>query len=115
MKLLKNILLISLVISTFAAHDAVGSDVDTRTVGNYNVAAPQDIANIQLYNNKDIAYLTDNYTLPELAKFAVKVNKAQIALAKRNGTTPPAKLTRETLSSKEKIAEYLRSQYKFSY
>lgn len=98
-----------------SANALLGDGVDTKTVGNLNVPAPQDIAHIQLYSNKEIEYMIKNYSTPELAKRAIQINKAQTEIAKQNGSELPPKLTREILSDKEKIAEYLRSLYKFSY
>jgi len=117
MKLLKKffIYVVVFVMGISSAKALLGDGVDMRTVSDLNVPAPEDIANIQLYSNKDIAYMVENYSTPELAKIAIKLNKAQIAMAQKNGTTPPDKLTREILTDKQKIADYLRSQYKFSY
>lgn len=93
----------------------LGDDVDLRKVGNMNVPAPEDIANMQLYSNKEIEYMIQHYSTPELAKIAIQLNRAQTAIAKKNRQIPPARLTKEILTNKEKIADYLRSQYKFSY
>lgn len=117
MKLLKKIFICIAVflMSTTYANALLGDGVDVRTVSNLNVPAPEDIADIQLYSNKDIEYMVENYSTPELAKIAIRLNKAQTAMAKMNGTTLPQRLTREILTNKQKIADYLRSQYKFSY
>lgn len=117
MKLLKNVLLITLALGlyTSSAQALLGDGVDLRTVGDLYVPAPEDIANIQIYSNREIEYMVKHYSTAKLAKVAIDMNRAQTAAAKRNGTKPPARLTKEILSDKAKIAEYLRSQYKFSY
>lgn len=117
MKLIKVTLLCAVIygLSSSCAYALLGDGVDTRTVGDLYVPAPEDIANIQMYSNREINYMVENYSTPQLAKMAIELNKAQIEAAKMNGSTPPARLTKEILSDKEKIADYLRSQYKFSY
>ena len=117
MNLIKYVLLCALfcVLSSTNAYALIGDGVDTRTVSDLYVPAPEDIANIQLYSNKEIEYMVENYSTPQLAKVAIELNKAQTEAAKMNGSTPPARLTKEILTDKEKIADYLRSQYKFSY
>lgn len=84
-------------------------------VGGLYVPDPENIAGIQRYDNREIEYMVQNYSAPELAREAIRINNAQRQAALRSGATPPAKLTREILQSKEKTAEWLRSQYKFSY
>ncbi|MBR1600936.1 MAG: hypothetical protein IJ677_05090 [Alphaproteobacteria bacterium] len=117
MNLLKSLILCTVIcsLSSTYAYALLGDGVDTRTVSDLYVPAPEDIANVQLYSNKEIAYMVENYSTPELAKVAIQLNKAQIEAAKMNGSKPPARLTKEILTDKEKIADYLRSQYKFSY
>lgn len=117
MKLLKNILILSLAFGLYipSVQALLGEGVDLRTVGDLNVPAPEDIANIQVYSNREIEYMVKHYSTARLAKVAIDMNRTQTAAAKRNGTKPPARLTKEILSDKQKIAEYLRSQYKFSY
>ena len=88
---------------------------DLNTVGNLNVPSPKDIAKIQLESNRSVEYMVENYTLPELAQYAVRLNEAQRNAAKINGGTVPPRLTREILQDRDNIADYLRSQYKFSY
>ena len=117
MKLLKNILILSLAFGLYipSAQALLGDGVDLRTVEDLNVPAPEDIANIQVYSNREINYMVENYSTAKLAKVAIDLNRAQTAAAKRNGVQPPAHLTNEILSDKAKIAEYLRSHYKFRY
>ena len=117
MKLLKNILYLGLVLGlcTSSAFALVGNEVDTRTVADLNVPAPEDIAEIQAFSNREINYMLQKYSTPQLAKTAIEINRAQIEAAKKNGTTPPAKLTEDILTNRDKLADYLRSQYKFSY
>lgn len=117
MKSFKNILLLILAIGLYStsAQALLGDGVDLRSVGDLNVPAPEDIANIQVYSSREIEYMVKNYSTAKLAKIAIDMNRAQTAEAKRNGTKLPARLTKEILSDKDKIADYLRSQYKFSY
>lgn len=117
MNLIKYVLLCTILCGLFStnANALLGDGVDTKTVSDLYVPAPEDIANIQLYSNKEIEYMVENYSLPQMAKAAIELNRAQTEAAKMNGSTPPARLTKEILSDKEKIADYLRSQYKFSY
>lgn len=117
MNLIKYTLLCAVFCGLFStnAYALIGDGVDIKTVSNLYVPAPEDIANVQLYNNKEIEYMVENYSTPQLAKVAIELNKAQTEAARMNGSTPPARLTKEILSDKEKIADYLRSQYKFSY
>ena len=80
---------------------------------NANEPSLTEIAKIQSGTNQEIEYMLDNYSLPQLAQYAVRVNRAQREAAKRAGTTLPPKLTREILQDREKIGQYLRSQYAF--
>lgn len=100
---------------TAPAKALIGDMVDMRTVGDLNVPAPEDIAEIQRYSNREINYMVEHYSTPQMAKYVIQVNKAQIAAAKRDGTPVPPRLTKEILSDKNKMADYLRSQYKFRY
>lgn len=61
--------------------------------------------------NQDIVYMMNNYSLEEMAQYAVRINKADRQAAEAAGKVLPAKLSRETLQDKELIAEYLRSRY----
>lgn len=79
------------------------------------VPSPKKVAKAQFSENKRIQYMVDNYTLPQLARYAVQLNQAEINRAKVSGQKPPAKLTRTILEDREKIADYLRSHYKFTY
>ena len=117
MKLLKNALYLSLALGlyTSSALALIGDGVDTRSVADLNVPAPEDIAEIQAASNREINYMLDNYSTPQLAREAIRLNKAQIAAAQKSGITPPARLSKEMLSDRNKLADYLRSQYKFSY
>ena len=82
---------------------------------NWNVASPTDIAEARRTDMSQIEYMADNYSLSELALYAVRLNKSQIETAKRSGVTPPAKLTRDILQDRDKIVDYLRHQYDFKY
>ena len=117
MKLLKNALYLSLALGlyTSSASALIGEGVDTRSVADLNVPAPEDIAEIQAANNREINYMLEKYSTPQLAKEAIQLNRAQIEAAKRSGVTPPARLTEDILTDRNKLADYLRSQYKFRY
>lgn len=115
MNTLRNIVFALIIVYSAGAAAAVNDDTYSRSVGNYNVLSPHDVIQAQSSSNREIEYMLKNYSLPELAKTAIQINKSQIEAAKRDGEVPPAKLTKEILSDKEKIADYLRSQYKFSY
>ncbi|MBQ8672117.1 MAG: hypothetical protein IJ525_06320 [Alphaproteobacteria bacterium] len=89
--------------------------VDLNSVMDAYVPSPVNVIEAQHGSNKDIQYMLDNYSLPELARYAMNINKRAIKEAKIRNTTPPPKLTREILTDREKIGEYLRSLYKFEY
>ena len=79
------------------------------------VIPPQQIADVQYPSDKNVQYMLDNYSLERMAQYAIRLNSAQIKAAEAQGTPAPAKLSRETLQSKDKIAEYLRSLYRYEY
>lgn len=95
--------------------NASAQEVDLDTVGQANVPSPRAIAQAQRATNNEVDYMVEHYSLPELARYAIQINKLQIKEAQKSGTTPPAKLTKEILSDKQKIGEYLRSFYKYTY
>lgn len=97
------------------ASAAFAQEVNLKYVQEANVVAPSNVAQAQRSTNNEIEYMIENYSLPELARYAVHLNKLQIKEAKLSGKVPPAKLTKEILSDRQKIGEYLRSFYKFSY
>lgn len=88
---------------------------DINDVNNAYVPSPKDVAKMQLESNKRIEYMIENYTLPELAQYAVRMNDAQRNAARLSGEQMPPRLTREILENRNKIADYLRSQYKYNY
>ena len=88
---------------------------DLNSVKDAYVPAPKDVAKMQLDANKRVEYMIENYTLPELAQYAVRMNDAQRNAAKLSGEQIPPRLTREILEDRDKIADYLRSQYKYNY
>lgn len=90
-------------------------EFDMNSVGNANVASPAAIAAIQSVQNDEIDYMIENYSQPELAKYAVEMYKAEVRAAKLKGAELPPQPTKEMLADKQKIGEYLRSFYKFSY
>ena len=67
--------------------------------------------NAQKGVNQNIVYMMNNYSLEEMAQYAVRLNKSDRQTAAAEGKPLPEKLNREILSSKENIAEYLRSRY----
>lgn len=103
--------------SSFAGEITRGvPDVSPKiSVGNANVASPTDISAILHTSEKDLQYMLDHYSDAELRNFAISLNKAQIVAAKQNNLPIPQKLSKETLNSREKIANYLRSLYNYEY
>jgi len=89
--------------------------IDLNSVTGAYVPSPVNVIEAQHATNKEIQYMMDNYSLPELARYAMNINKRAIKEAKIRNTTPPPRLTREILTDREKIGEYLRSLYKFEY
>lgn len=85
----------------------------------YMIKQPIDIANIDISMsvdskkdiNQEIIYMMNNYSLEDMALYAVRINKADRQAAQAAGRPLPAKLSRETLQDKELIAKYLRSRY----
>ena len=67
--------------------------------------------NAQKDVNQNIVYMMNNYSLEEMAQYAVRLNKSDRQTAAAEDRPLPEKLNREILSSKENIAEYLRSRY----
>lgn len=63
--------------------------------------------------NQEIIYMMNNYSLEEMAQYAIRLNKADRQVAAAGGMPIPEKLSREVLSDKRLIAEYLRSRYDF--
>lgn len=80
-----------------------------------NIAPPEAIANLQNTQDSEIDYMVEHYSQPELAQYAVEMYKAEVRNAKLTGKALPPRPTREILSDKQKIGEYLRSFYKYSY
>lgn len=89
--------------------------LDLDHVGNSYVASPVNVAKAQRSMNNRLQNMYDTYSLPELAQQAMHINQARIRSAKRNGETPPPVLTREILSDRDKIIEYLKEEYKVTY
>ena len=95
--------------------ESLAPQIDRDHVMNSNVPSPREVVNIEASNNRHIQYMIDNYTLPQLAQQAIQLNKAEIEQAKADKKAVPAKLTREILEDRDKIADYLRQHYKFRY
>ena len=64
---------------------------------------------------KNIKYMLEHSTDGELRNYAKKLNAQKIAEAKAKGEPVPEKLSEETLKSRKKIGEYLRSYIKIPY
>ncbi|MDY6004583.1 MAG: hypothetical protein SPJ02_03430 [Parabacteroides sp.] len=64
---------------------------------------------------KNIKYMLEHSTDGELRNYAKKLNAQEIAEAKAKGEPVPEKLSEETLKSRKKIGEYLRSYIKIPY
>ena len=80
-----------------------------------NIAPPEAVVSIQDTQDSEIEYMIENYSQPELAQYTVEMYKTAVRNAKINGNELPPKPTREILNDKQKIGEYLRSFYKFTY
>ena len=80
-----------------------------------NIAPPDAITALQNTQNNEIEYMIEHYSQPELAQYAVEMYKAEVRNDKLTGKQIPPKPTREMLADKQKIGEYLRSFYKYSY
>lgn len=89
--------------------------MDLDSVGNDYVASPKRTAKAQHSMNQVLQNMYDTYSLPELAHHALRLNEAKIRAARREGYTPPKPLTREILSDRDKIIEYLKSEYAVKY
>lgn len=95
--------------------ESLTPQIDLDHVMNSNVPSPREVGQIEAVSNRRIQYMIDNYTLPQLAQQAIQLNKAEIEQAKMDKKEIPAKLTREILEDREKIADYLRQYYKYRY
>lgn len=80
-----------------------------------NIAPPEAIADLQNTQDSEIEYMITNYSQPELAQYTIEMYKTAVRSAKLTGKELPPKPTREMLADKQKIGEYLRSFYKYSY
>ena len=80
-----------------------------------NTASPTDIAKIQNSARREIQFMLDTYSDAELQAYAKRINKQAIKNAKENGKTVPPKLSKEILSDRKKIGEYLRSFYDYEF
>jgi hypothetical protein len=86
-----------------------------QTLGNISDIPPAKIAEIQRYKNKSIDDMVEKMSDKELKKYIKAMNKAEIESAKQSGRKIPPLLDENTLNDKEKIKEYLRSTYKYTY
>jgi len=109
------LLIILFVLDINIMSDSYAQKVDTDSILNAYVAPPSEVAKAQFDENREIQYMIDNYSVEEMAQLAIQLNQALRREAISAGETPPAKLSAEVLQNKEKLGEYLRSQYKFSY
>lgn len=64
---------------------------------------------------KNIKYMMEHYTDGELRNYAKILNKQQIDEAKAKGEPLPELLSEETLESRKKIEEFLRSYFGIDY
>lgn len=60
---------------------------------------------------KNIEYMLEHYTDGELRNYAKALNQQQIDAAKAAKMQIPEKLSEETLKSRKKIGQYLRSYF----
>lgn len=84
-----------------------------------NISAERTAAQIEVGQSrmmkKNIDYMLEHYTDGELRNYAKSLNLQAIDAANRHGEQPPAKLSEETLNSRQKIGEYLRSYFGIDY
>ena len=113
--MIKYIFSITLICTLTTFISSVNAQNTEDSVLNAYVAPPSQVAKAQLSANKEIQYMIDNYSLEKMAQMAKQLNNAMRRQAMLTGEPLPPKLTEETLSSKEKIGEYLRSQYEYHY
>lgn len=64
---------------------------------------------------KNINYMLEHYTDGELRSYAKTLNEQAIKMAKEKGEPEPEKLSEETLKSRKKIGEYLRTYFNIPY
>jgi len=80
-----------------------------------NIPSPESIVAAQSAQNAQLEYMMEHYTTEQMAQYAIRISRAHIAAARKAGTPPPARLTKEQLSSKEALRDYLRSMYNYTY
>ena len=121
---MKKVVILSLILIAFGVTNSSAEELrvitaeevmDLDTVADKYVVSPVKAAKAQHTMNSHLQRMYDTYSLPELARHALRLNQAQIRAAKRNGTTVPKPLTREILTDRDKIIEYLKSEYEFKY
>lgn len=106
--------LITLMFSTFAfagAIEVLPEDFSLNKKMSIDDAEIAMTVNAQKDVNQNIVYMMNNYSLEEMAQYAVRLNKSDRQTAAAEGKPLPEKLNREILRSKASIAEYLRSRY----
>lgn len=112
------LLFFCLLAANASAGDIAGSawqNAEKDSVGNLNVISPTDAAAVQYPAEKSLQYMLDNYSDKELRELVISYNKAERETARRNKTVIPEKVGKETLQSRENMAEYLRSFYQYRY
>jgi hypothetical protein len=109
----KTVLSLSVLLSLTAVAGA--ADMDNTLLGNENVISPEEVVKAQSAENRLIDYMLKTYSDKKLIAYAKMLNKSDIDKAKILGATPPALLTDEDLSDRNKIGEYLRSRNKYTY
>lgn len=82
----------------------------TQSADTSKASAPTQV-NPKKQGYRDIIYMMNNYSVEEMAQYAIHLNKAERQAAASSGKPLPAKLSKEILQNKELIAEYLRSRY----
>lgn len=94
----------------------VKKNTETETiVGNSNIISPDKVSVAQYPLDKSLHDVLESYSDAELRNLAIAYNQAEITEARRNHKPVPPKLDSETLGSREKIGEYLRSIYQYQY
>ena len=86
-----------------------------QTLGNISDIPPAKVAKIQQHSTKFIEDMIRNMSDEDLKKYVKAINNAEIRAAKQSGRKVPPLLDEATLNNRDKIREYLRSAYKYTY
>jgi len=97
------------------------NDETLTSLSNTNDISPEEVAKNNLSSERELNYIINNYSDSSLRNYAKSLNNMEIASAKKlnkntNGSDTeeiavPETLSEETLNDREKLIEYIRSQY----